>query len=265
MIWERNKYMVEKLSVDDSYNEENKNDKLIQLELRKINNHIPKEKFDGSKLLKFINKNFNKKDENDFGELARIWNSDLFSKNKLNFKPLKIKRKLTPFQIIENENKENRKLWEIRQNSNSFGKNDLILTSPNNNTRKKKEISIPSIQSYRTSRIKNYKLSSIKPKKINISNNIFSYSLSNTINPKCCTQRKKKIWNSNINILNILNKNKNNNLITKLNLKSFFKSNSNSKNNLNSNINLYTKSRLNSNKIKYHTLEPKKINSYTEI
>ena len=77
--------------------------------------------------------------------------------------------------------------------------------------------------------------------------------------------KKKKICNSNINILNILNKNKNNNLITKLNLKSFFKSNSNSKNNLNSNINLYTKSRLNSNKIKYHTLEPKKINSYTEI
>ena len=56
MYVEISKYMVEKLDLSDVNNENKQNDNIIQLELRKINNRIPREKYDNVKLLKYMNK-----------------------------------------------------------------------------------------------------------------------------------------------------------------------------------------------------------------
>ena len=70
MYVEISKYMVEKLDLSDVNDENKQNDNIIQLELRKINNRVPREKYDNVKLLKYMNK---KQQENDIGELLKIW------------------------------------------------------------------------------------------------------------------------------------------------------------------------------------------------
>ena len=80
MYVEISKYMVEKLDLSDVNDENKQNDNIIQLELRKINNRVPREKYDNVKLLKYMNK---KQQENDIGELLKIWNSDIFEKKNL--------------------------------------------------------------------------------------------------------------------------------------------------------------------------------------
>ena len=64
MYVEISKYMVEKLDLSDVNDENKQNDNIIQLELRKINNRVPREKYDNVKLLKYMNK---KQQENDIG------------------------------------------------------------------------------------------------------------------------------------------------------------------------------------------------------
>ena len=52
MYVEISKYMVEKLDLSDVNDENKQNDNIIQLELRKINNRVPREKYDNVKLKK---------------------------------------------------------------------------------------------------------------------------------------------------------------------------------------------------------------------
>ena len=69
MYAEISKYMVEKLDLSDVINDNKQNDNIIQLELRKINNSIPKEKYDNVKLLKYMDK---KQRENDINKVIQI-------------------------------------------------------------------------------------------------------------------------------------------------------------------------------------------------
>ena len=94
MYVEISKYMVEKLDLSDVNDENKQNDNIIQLELRKINNCIPKEKYDNVKLLKYMNK---KQNENDIGELLKIWNSDIFEKKKIYIQTFKKKKEINTF------------------------------------------------------------------------------------------------------------------------------------------------------------------------
>ena len=94
MYAEISKYMVEKLDLSDVINDNKQNDNIIQLELRKINNSIPKEKYDNVKLLKYMDK---KQRENDISKLVQIWNSDIFEKKKTKIQTYKKKNKINTF------------------------------------------------------------------------------------------------------------------------------------------------------------------------
>ena len=196
MYVEISKYMVEKLDLSDVNDENKQNDNIIQLELRKINNRVPREKYDNVKLLKYMNK---KQHENDIGELLKIWNSDIFEKKKFIFKPLKKKKKLTPFQIIVNENEENKKIIEQRKTSNSLRKTKLILTNSNSNIKKSTDSLIPKINTRKYQTLKNYKLWSIKPRKIITKN--AGCNIKNSISNNHHTEKIKKI-KTKINKLN---------------------------------------------------------------
>ena len=191
MYAEISKYMVEKLDLSDVINDNKQNDNIIQLELRKINNRIPKEKYDNVKLLEYMDK---KQRENDISKLVQIWNSDIFEKKRQRFKPIKRKTKLTPFQIIINENKENKKIIEHRQTSNSLRKTNLLLTNSNSSIKKSMDSLKPiiNIKQYQTL---NNKLWSIKPRKI------MRKKLKDSLNKNNHTEKIKKIKNR-INIVN---------------------------------------------------------------
>ena len=230
MYTEISKYMVEKLDLSDVNDENKQNDNIIQLELRKINNRVPREKYDNVKLLKYMNK---KQNENDIGELLKIWNSDIFEKKKFIFKPLKKKKKLTPFQIIVNENEENKKIIEQRKTSNSLRKTKLILTNSNSNIKKSTDSLIPKINTRKYQTLKNYKLWSIKPRKI-ITKNV-GCNTKNSISNNHHTEKIKKIKTR----INKLNYNR-----------------------------VLSNTHLNVNSLKYHVIENNKkfkINSFTEI
>ena len=192
MYTEISKYMVEKLDLSDVINDNKQNDNIIQLELRKINNCIPKEKYDNVKLLKYIDK---KQRENENDKLIKIWNSDIFDKKKNRFKPIKRKKKLTPFQILINENEENKKIIEHRQTSNSLRKTNLLLTNSNSSIKKSMDSLKPIINIKQYQTLKNYKLCSIKPRKI------ITKKLKDSLNKNYNTQKIKKTKNR-INIVN---------------------------------------------------------------
>ena len=192
MYAEISKYMVEKLDLSDVVNDNKQNDNVIQLELRKINNSVPKEKYDNVKLLKYMDK---KQRVNDISNLVQIWNSDIFEKKRQRFKPIKKKTKLTPFQIIINENKENKKIIEHRQTSNSLRKTNLLLTNSNSNIKKSMDSLKPIINIKQYQTLNNYKLWSIKPRKI------MRKKLKDSLNKNNHTEKIKKIKNR-INIVN---------------------------------------------------------------
>ena len=230
MYVEISKYMVEKLDLSDVNDENKQNDNIIQLELRKINNRVPREKYDNVKLLKYMNK---KQHENDIGELLKIWNSDIFEKKKFILKHLKKKKKLTPFQIIVNENEENKKIIEQRKTSNSLRKTKLILTNSNSNIKKSTDSLIPKINTRKYQTLKNYKLWSIKPRKIITKN--AGCNIKNSISNNHHTEKIKKIKTR----INKLNYNR-----------------------------VLSNTHLNVNSLKYHVIENNKkfkINSFTEI
>ena len=214
MYVEISKYMVEKLDLSDVNDENKQNDNIIQLELRKINNRVPREKYDNVKLLK-------------------IWNSDIFEKKKFIFKPLKKKKKLTPFQIIVNENEENKKIIEQRKTSNSLRKTKLILTNSNSNIKKSTDSLIPKINTRKYQTLKNYKLWSIKQRKIITKN--AGCNIKNSISNNHHTEKIKKIKTR----INKLNYNR-----------------------------VLSNTHLNVNSLKYHVIENNKkfkINTFTEI
>ena len=100
------------------------------------------------------NKSSNSNKKNSFSQ-----NKSFLSENfdlKINQKSLK----------IINENEENKKIIEQRKTSNSLRKTKLILTNSNSNIKKSTDSLIPKINTRKYQTLKNYKLWSIKPRKI---------------------------------------------------------------------------------------------------
>ena len=122
-------YIIDKIDLSDV--EETKvNDNLIQMELRRINNKLPKKLYNTRKIRKILNSN-NKLYKNE--EIKKIWSND-FSKDNNNqlFYIIKKRNKLTPYQIIENENEENKKRIEYKLMNNTM-KNNLNFKLINSN------------------------------------------------------------------------------------------------------------------------------------
>ena len=120
MFLDKSKYSIEKLDLSD-LNKIVENDKLIHLELRKINNHDSVDRHDSIKLLKFLSKKFDKTSNKiDHKDLDKIFHSKLLKKKKYFTPKKKVKKKLTPFQIIMNENEENKKITELKQNNSKL-------------------------------------------------------------------------------------------------------------------------------------------------
>ena len=167
MFLDKSKYSIEKLDLSD-LNKIVENDKLIHLELRKINNHDSVDRHDSIKLLKFLSKKFDKTSNKiDHKDLDKIFHSNLFPKKKYFTPKKKVKKKLTPFQIIMNENEENKKITELKQN-NSLRKLNLFLQSYNNNYsnyQKENNFSIPSIYPNRINPYFNYQSFTIHKKR----------------------------------------------------------------------------------------------------
>ena len=198
MFLDKRKYLKEKLDLSD-LNKGVENDKLIHLELRKINNHDSVDRHDSIKLLKFLSKKFNKTSNKiNHKELDKIFHSNLFPKKKYFTPKKKVKKKLTPFQIIMNENEENKKITELKQN-NSLRKLNLVLQSYNNNYlnyQKENNFSIPSIHPNRINPYFNYQSFS-HHKKIKNTFRTLSVSLSkNSTSLEQKYENKKKEFES---------------------------------------------------------------------
>ena len=83
MFLDKSKYSIEKLDLSD-LNKIVENDKLIHLELRKINNHDSVDRHDSIKLLKFLSKKFDKTSNKiDHKDLDKIFHSNLFPKKNI--------------------------------------------------------------------------------------------------------------------------------------------------------------------------------------
>ena len=89
---ENSKYLIEKF---DLLNGDYEKEKLINYEINhNINNTFIKEKLENMKLLRFVEKKFNKKKNigYDINELKRVYNSDLFSPKKISLKSKLLKK-----------------------------------------------------------------------------------------------------------------------------------------------------------------------------
>lgn len=118
-------YIIDKIDMSDIKIDKNKSKDLkIHLELRRLNNKLPEEKYNKTKFLKYLQKNESKLKENNIEELIKIWNSDIFTKNQFFYKiNIKKNKKPTPYQLIENSNKENKELIKKKLIKNSTRNN----------------------------------------------------------------------------------------------------------------------------------------------
>ncbi len=131
-------YIIDKIDMSDIKIDKNKsNDLKIHLELRKLKNKLPEEKYNKTKFLKYLQKNKSKLKENNIEELIKIWNSDIFTKNQFFYKiNTKQNKKPTPYQLIEYLNEENKQLIQSKLKKISIRNNlDLRLTNINFLTR----------------------------------------------------------------------------------------------------------------------------------
>ena len=170
---ENSKYLIEKF---DLLNGENEKTQIINYEINhNINNTFIKEKLENMKLLRFVEKKFNKKKKrgNDINELKRIFNSDLFSTKKISLKTKLLKKKLTPFQIIEKENEENKKILQNNQNNSLRHVNLFLKNFDNNSTKTINEITMPFIGANKKNNTKiNFKIFSIRNRSLNNKYNV---------------------------------------------------------------------------------------------
>ena len=170
---ENSKYLIEKF---DLLNGDYEKEKLINYEINhNINNTFIKEKLENMKLLRFVEKKFNKKKKrgNDINELKRVYNSDLFSPKKISLKSKLLKKKLTPFQIIEKENEENKKILQHNQNNSLRHVNLLLKNYDNNSTKTINEITMPLIGSNKKNNTKiNFQIFSIRNRSVNNKYNV---------------------------------------------------------------------------------------------
>ena len=122
-------YIIDKIDMSDIKIDKNKSKDLkIHLELRRLNNKLPEEKYNKTKFLKYLQKNESKLKENNIEELIKIWNSDIFTKNQFFYK-INIKK-------IEYLNEKNKQLIQKKLKKNSIRNNlDLRLTNINFLTR----------------------------------------------------------------------------------------------------------------------------------
>ena len=193
-------FIIDKIDLSGIDQNNKIDDNLIKMELRKVHNKLPEEKYNMTKFLKYLNKTYSKRlNDYDIGELIRIWNSDLFSKNKYIYNKISSKRfKPTPYQIIENENEENKKIIENKLIKKDIQKKiDLKIISSNyilkHNKLNKKINYLPPIRTYLT--LNNYKLSDLKLKKNNHKLNI---SDKNPLHHYSFNEEKKFINKKNI-------------------------------------------------------------------
>ena len=131
-------YIIDKIDMSDIKIDKNKSKDLkIHLELRRLNNKLPEEKYNKTKFLKYLQKNESKLKENNIEELIKIWNSDIFTKNQFFYKiNIKKNKKPTPYQLIEYLNEKNKQLIQKKLKKNSIRNNlDLRLTNINFLTR----------------------------------------------------------------------------------------------------------------------------------
>ena len=93
-------FIIDKIDMSDVIEEKKKtNDFLFSMELRRVKNKLPEEKY-------------------------KLWNSEIFKKNTFIYKlNTKQNKKLTPYQLIENSNKENKELIKKKLIKNSTRNN----------------------------------------------------------------------------------------------------------------------------------------------
>ena len=113
-------YIIDKIDMSDIKIDKNKSKDLkIHLELRRLNNKLPEEKYNKTKFLKYLQKNESKLKENNIEELIKIWNSDIFTKNQFFYKiNIKKNKKPTPYQLIEYLNEKNKQLIQKKLKKN---------------------------------------------------------------------------------------------------------------------------------------------------
>ena len=209
-------FIIDKIDLS-GIDENNKiDDNLIKMELRKVHNKLPEEKYNMTKFLKYLNKTYSKR-HNDYniGELIRIWNSDLFSKNKYIYNKISSKRhKPTPYQLIENENEQNQKIIKNKLIKNEIHNNiDLQIISPNYMLKLKKinnKINeLPQISRYST--LNHYKSLDAKLKnnnyKLNISDRNPFYHYSFNEEKKCINKKNIEKCMKTINFHELYNYN----------------------------------------------------------
>ena len=122
-------FIIDKIDLSD-LDETKVNDNLIQMELRRLNNKIPKEIYNKRKILKFLNSNNKLYKSEEF--FKKIWSINLNKDNNKFIYKIKKRNKPTPFQIIENKNEENKKRIEHKLMNNTM-KNSLNFKLTNSN------------------------------------------------------------------------------------------------------------------------------------
>jgi hypothetical protein len=193
---ENSKYLIEKF---DLLNGNIEKEKIINYEFNNyINNTFLKEKIGNMKLLKFFERKFNKnkkRGNDDNNELRKFYDSDIFSPKKFSFKTKLLKKKLTPFQIIEKQNEENKKIIENNQ-YNSLRHMNLLLKNYDNNSTKSKiinRIKMPLINSNKENRRKiNFTVLSMRNKNINNKYNLNNINNLNLIHHNSHSNVKQK-------------------------------------------------------------------------
>ena len=208
-------YIIDKIDLSDV--EETKvNDDLIKMELRKLNNKIPKESNNKRKIFKLF-KSKNKVYKSV--EIKNIWSSNLIKDNNKFMYKIYIKRnKLTPYQIIENENEENKKRIENKLMNNTMKNNlNFKLINSNNVSRNNSSLRLNSTE---FPPIRNSSKNILFQYKSSIYKNIYSKLHIN----KLYFSQRNSIYNNNIN----LNDNKRNSIII-TNLKKRMEKNNNIK------------------------------------
>ena len=118
-------FIIDKIDMSDVIEEKKKtNDFLFPMELRRVKNKLPEEKYNKTKFLRFLHKTELKNKENNIQELIKLWNSEIFKKNTFIYKlNTKQNKKPTPYQLIENSNKENKELIKKKLIKNSTRNN----------------------------------------------------------------------------------------------------------------------------------------------
>lgn len=131
-------FIIDKIDMSDVIEEKKKtNDFLFPMELRRVKNKLPEEKYNKTKFLRFLHKTELKNNVNNIQELIKLWNSEIFKKNTFIYKfNSKQNKKPTPYQLIEYLNEENKQLIQRKLKKISIINNlDLRLTNINFLTR----------------------------------------------------------------------------------------------------------------------------------